>query len=183
MDESTRRSSVDSTGANSNNSFNKDSESAFSVAPLITESNASKGEDSPQKTNPTFIQNQISIQRSESAAKEHATLLSRQLSNRSSASGKMTSSRINKLMETPVKESVPPGHEDRGRGRSDSNSSANDIPDHMLSKTSSGRSSKSVKSVRELNAVGTYAYGTLRVHSPSPTRTPKVYFFHLADLR
>lgn len=177
MEQSVERPSLDSARTSSNNFFNKESESSFTATPLI-HSNAPKLDDSPQKINQTFMQNQISFQRSESATKEQASVLSRKLSVKSNASSSnVAPSAINKLMETPLKENVPyESYENRGRERSDSNPSLIDVTNQCtLSKSSSERSAKSAKSVRSLHAVGTHPYGSLRVHSPSPTRAPKVW--------
>lgn len=176
MERSSERPPLESNRASSDNSFNKDSESSFSATPLI-HSSSPKLDDSPQKISQTFMQNQISFQRSESATKEQASVLSRKLSVKSnSSSSNVAPSAFNKLMETPLKENVPyESYESRDRGRSDSDSSLIDVTNQCsLSKSSSERSAKSSKSVRSLHVVGTYPYGSLRVHSPSPTRAPKV---------
>jgi len=68
-----------------------------------------------------------------------------------------------------------PQEADRGRAHGDLASGIVEAANTCtLSKSNSDRSSKSVsgKSVRSIHAVGTVPLGTLRVHSPSPTRAP-----------
>lgn len=114
---------------------------------------------------PTFIQNQIAIQRSSSTTKEHASALTRQLSLKSNGS--------HDLIATPtVIANIISAEEDRGRGRAASGSSLIQATNKCtLSKSSSNRSEKSAKSVRSVHAVGSYPLGCLRLHSPSPTPT------------
>lgn len=61
--------------------FSMETDSAFTATPLVgpskTSSTTGQDEESPAKTNTTFIQNQISIQRSPSTVKDHASALSR----------------------------------------------------------------------------------------------------------
>jgi len=99
---------------------------------------------------PTFIQQQLSFQRSPSSAKEQASVLSRTVSVKSNKSGD--------IPENQGRDS------ERSNASSLSETSANQC---ALSKSLSERSAKSVKS---MHAVGSHPWGTLRVHSPSPQR-------------
>jgi len=157
---------VDNNGACKNTSFTMESNAAFHAAPVVTQ-NASKSEELSQKIDPSFIQNQISIRRSPSTAKEHASALSRKLSVKSNGSYETNHAGIAALLESNV-----PEESDRGRERGNSNPSLVEAASNCtLSKSSSERSTKSVRS---LHALGSYPLGTLRVHSPSPTRKSRV---------
>ncbi|TEY41979.1 hypothetical protein BOTCAL_0402g00040 [Botryotinia calthae] len=124
-----------------------------------------KIEESTTRSDPSFIQHQISLQRSPSATKSHVSALSGQLSVKSSGS----SPRLGFS-------SLAIAHSDDGqrRSRGDSNgSNAGEVSKSTLLKSdshSSGLSMNSEKSVHSVNVVGSYPLGTLRVHSPSPTR-------------
>ena len=143
-------------------SFTLESDAAFQATPIGAQ-NSAKDEDISQKADPSFIQNQISIQRSPSNTKEQVNALSRQLSAKSN--GTYDSNRaavIPRLDSNLVEEPA------RGRERGDSDSSIVEATSNCtLSKSSSERSTKSVRS---LHALGSYPLGSLRVHSPSPTR-------------
>jgi A1 cistron-splicing factor AAR2 len=155
----------DDEGVRRSRSFTKDSDAAFHATSVAVQI-ASKTEESTPKSDPTFIQNQISIQRSPSNAKEHASALSRQLSMKASGFD-FRPSNITLLAEFI--------HEDdraRGRERSGSDSSVVEgVNNCTLSKSGSDRSAKSVRS---LHALGSYPLGSLRVHSPSPTRKLRI---------
>ncbi|KAK6606875.1 aar2 domain containing protein [Botrytis cinerea] len=124
-----------------------------------------KIEEPTTRSDPSFIQHQISLQRSPSATKSHVSALSGQLSIKSSGS----SPRLGFSSLAIV-------HSDDGqrRSRGDSNgSNAGEVSKSTLLKSdshSSGLSINSEKSVHSVNVVGSYPLGTLRVHSPSPTR-------------
>ncbi len=67
---------------------------------------------------------------------------------------------------------------DRGRTREGSDGGIVEATDDCtLSKTLSDRSAKSAKSVKSLYHVGSYALGTLRIHSPSPVRKAPVFAY------
>lgn len=139
--------------------------------------NAFKTQDSTTTMDPTFMQNQISIQRSPSATHLQASALSRKLSVKSNGSSDHA------IGYPPLAGIVSDndGQELHGHERQDSDSSNIEISNACsLSKspststTRSARSTTSVKSVRSVHAVGNYPLGSLRVHSPSPTRAPSV---------
>jgi A1 cistron-splicing factor AAR2 len=130
---------------------------------------------------PTFMQNQISIQRSPSTAQFQASALSRKLSVRSNGSSEVAQPSITGVLLGNNQNS----NEDqnfRGRFRNDSGSDSSMIEGVAacdLTKSNSPatdgsirsiRSAKSAKSVFSVHAVGSYPIGTLSVHSPSPTR-------------
>lgn len=150
--------------------FPMETDATFHVTPLV----AVQADDNVTKlADPTFIQNQISIQRSPSAAKSQASALSRNLSIRSNASydaGLSQSAILGVLSTSDDKVN-------RGRGRGDSNASLVEATGNCkLSKSNSTSTDRSVKSahssksVRSVAALGSYPLGSLRVHSPSPTR-------------
>ena len=136
-----------------------------------TPANASKTKNNAATNDPTFIQNQISIQRSPSVTAAHVAALSRKLSVNSNGSHEAAGPSISGILEQ--------GEErvDRGRKRDDSASSlieattrCNLTKSPSVSTHDSNKSVKSTKSVRSVHAVGSYPLGSLRVHSPSPTR-------------
>jgi A1 cistron-splicing factor AAR2 len=160
-----------------------DSDSAFHATPInapaapVTTSTSPKISDYPSKNDSTFMQNQISIQRSPSAVKDQATALSRKLSIKSNDSHGSNDANQAHLGIASVLSSIPQVDErtERGRFVGDSPSSIIEATNACtLSKSSSERSlqSASGKSVHSIHAVGTCPLGTLRVHSPSPTRAP-----------
>lgn len=118
------------------------------------------------------MQNQISIQRSPSTIKEQASALSRKLSLKSNDSHGSNDVNQGHQGIAGVLSSIQDDEQtDRGRTRGDSASSIVEAANNCsLSKSSSERSAKSTKSVRSLHALGSFPLGTLRVHSPSPTR-------------
>ncbi|KAH8683215.1 AAR2 protein-domain-containing protein [Tricladium varicosporioides] len=140
-----------------------DSDEQFQATPINRAGNAipANGSDNHVNEDPTFMQNQIAIQRSPSTTKGQASALSHQLSIKSHGSrdfGAVRSGIANVLSEEG----------DFKQGRSDSESSIVHTTNKCsLSKSSSERSAKSVRSV---HAVGSYPLGSLRLHSPSPTR-------------
>ena len=165
---------IDSNGSTKNNIFQMDSDAGFCATPLVA--NTPKVDNTATTTDTTFMQNQISIQRSPSTAISHASALSRKLSTKSNGSPEATGPSISGVLhENGEHERVG-----RGRGRTDSNSSlieatnkCNLAKSSSISTNSSVKSTKSVdsaKSVREVHTVGSYPLGSLRVHSPSPTR-------------
>ncbi|ESZ99349.1 hypothetical protein SBOR_0274 [Sclerotinia borealis F-4128] len=129
-----------------------------------------KTEDSITKSDPSFIQNQISLQRSPSTAKSYVSALSGQLSIKSNSS----SPRLG-FSALAIAHDEEKGKEaDERRTRGDFNGSiAGEFNKFTLPKSdsrSSGLSMHSEKSVHSVNVVGSYPLGSLRVHSPSPTR-------------
>jgi A1 cistron-splicing factor AAR2 len=144
------------------------SDAAFTATPANT---SQIGEDNTTN-NPTFIQNQLSIQRSSSTAAAQASALSRSLSIKSNGSPEIATG--------PTIAGVLDDSEDRvgrGRGRGDSASSLIAATTNCtltkspsVSTNGSTKSVKSSKSVRSVHAVGSFPLGSLRVHSPSPTR-------------
>ncbi|KAF7957477.1 hypothetical protein EAE96_003055 [Botrytis aclada] len=128
-------------------------------------SETTKIEESATRTDHSFIQHQLSLKRSPSAAKSHVSALSRQLSIKSNGSSPRLG--FSSLAIT---------HEDDGqrRSRNDSNGSiAGEIGKCTLLKSdshSSGLSILSEKSVQSVNVVGSHPLGTLRVHTPSLPR-------------
>ncbi|CZT46325.1 uncharacterized protein RSE6_06737 [Rhynchosporium secalis] len=157
-----------------------DSDSAFTATPLVALSKAptSNFEESPAKTNSTFIQNQISIQRSPSTVKDHASALSRTLSAKSNSSYEVSQPAIATVLSAyPEIDQSEAYQEARGRdSREGGDSDASIMTNRKcnLSHSSSERSIKSNKSVRSMQAIGTHSFGSLRVHSPSPTRAPNI---------
>jgi A1 cistron-splicing factor AAR2 len=153
-----------------------ESDSAFHATPIITSTPPKIG-DYPSKNDSTFMQNQISIQRSPSTVKEQASALTRKLSIKSNDShGSNDANQVHPGIAN-VLSSIPQADEqtDRGRARDDSASSIVEAANICtLTKSNSDRSGNSLsgKSVRSIHAVGTCPLGTLRVHSPSPTRAP-----------
>ncbi|KAM3080930.1 hypothetical protein ACMFMF_002847 [Clarireedia jacksonii] len=132
---------------------------------------AMKAGDTSSNQDPSFIKNQISIQRSPSTTKSHISALSRKLSTKSNSSGPRST------LSPSSKEEEKISEDDRGRQRGDSGSSIVEATNNCsLSKSNSTssalsvRSEKSAKSVRSVNVVGSYPLGSLRVHSPSPPR-------------
>ncbi|TAQ85068.1 hypothetical protein B7494_g6630 [Chlorociboria aeruginascens] len=170
--------------------FPMGTDDAFSATPIVSLSDASKINDPATKTDPTFMQNQISIQRSPSTTQSQATALSRKLSVKSNGSydAGLNQSGIVSLLTYANGSGNSSGNgnnveEGRGRGheRLDSNSSfieaTNKCSLKKSSSTSTDRSTKSIhsaKSVRSVHVVGSYPLGTLRLHSPSPTRNAKL---------
>ncbi|KAG4419466.1 hypothetical protein IFR04_007423 [Cadophora malorum] len=158
--------------------FSMETDSAFTATPLVgpskTSSTTGQDEESPAKTNTTFIQNQISIQRSPSTVKDHASALSRQIEDRSCTLS-VKSNGSHDTSQAPIATVLTSTPEARGREkheRRDSDASIVDATNKCtLSKSSSERSNKSVRSMQ---AIGTHSFGTLRVHSPSPTRAPNI---------
>jgi A1 cistron-splicing factor AAR2 len=138
-----------------------DSDSAFHATPIV----ASAIEGAAAKNDSTFMQNQVSIQRSPSVVKEEASRLSRKLSVKSNGSHDTAQPAFGGNLSTILQGEQM---EERGRVIGDSVSSLADAAnDCSLSKSDSERSAKSVRSQI---AVGAYPVGTLRLHSPSPTR-------------
>jgi A1 cistron-splicing factor AAR2 len=124
----------------------------------------------------TFIQNQIAIQRSPSTTSARVSELARQASVRSAGSVRSSSSSNDPTLSPPTVINTNVPDEDKGRrGRTGSYSSItleNSMSNCTIGKTNSQRSTHSVKSVMSVHAVGTFPIGSLRVHSPSPTRSP-----------
>ncbi len=131
-------------------------------------SEARKIEELPPNNYPTFT-SQAALQRSPSTVKEHISALSNRLSTRSNDSHDSTKpSAIGILSPIPQ---VEVNHCENTR--SDSEASITEATCKCsLSKSNSQRSTQSSKSVRSIAAVGHHPLGTLRVHSPSPTRRP-----------
>jgi A1 cistron-splicing factor AAR2 len=153
-----------------------ESDSAFHATPLPTPTTAKIG-DYPSKNDSTFMQNQISIQRSPSIVKDQASALSRKLSIKSNDSHSSNDANSGHPSITNILSSIPQADEQMDRGRAYVGSTSCDVDAReniYLSKSNSGRSGKSIsgKSVRSIHAVGTCPLGSLRVHSPSPTRAP-----------
>lgn len=176
---------IDSDGTNkSNNLFHMDSDEAFSATPLIAI--ASKVDNNATIADPTFMQNQIFIQRSPSTAISHASALSRKLSVKSNGSHEAATGPA----ITGVAIDNGEDRAGRGRGRGDSTSSLTEATyncslakSSSVSTNGSTKSIESAKSVRSVHAVGSYPLGSLRVHSPSPTRggTETRYFLKSGD--
>jgi A1 cistron-splicing factor AAR2 len=143
--------------------FSTNSEDSF-TAILRTPAEAS-----PPKMadNPTFMQNQITIKRNPSSARDQASALTRNLSKKSSGHDVVTKPGVVKRHSNAS--SSYRLEEERGRELGDSYTDDVEITSRCsLTKTPSERSTKSVRSV---HAVGSYPLGSLRVHSPSPTRS------------
>lgn len=139
---------VDISGANTNR-HSMESDAAFHATPIVTSSTSPK-----IGPNSTFMQNQISIQRSPSTVKEQASALSRKLSMKSNDSHGSNDAHQGPLGIANVLSSIPQDDEqtDRGRTRGNSASSIVEAPNKCsLTKSSSERSS--TKSVRSLHAV------------------------------
>ena len=149
-------------------SMEMDSDGALNAT---TAANASKIDSNVTTDDPTFIRNQITIQRSPSTAAAHVSALTRKLSAKSNGSHEPPRHSILGVLDK--------GEERIGRvqGNGDSASCLSEVTnDCSLSKSpsvstdDSDKSVKSSKSVRSVLAVGSYPLGSLRVHSPSPTR-------------
>lgn len=133
------------------------SDSAFTATPVI-----------PHSPTPIRTQNHAASQRSPSVVQEQVFALSRKLSVKSN--------------ESHSSHDAPPGilttihqGEEAGRGRESANlTSGIEVAtnDCSLTKSGSAKSTRSVRSYRSLRGIGPYQVGTLRVHSPSPTRSP-----------
>ncbi|KAF4637253.1 hypothetical protein G7Y89_g825 [Cudoniella acicularis] len=140
-----------------------DSDESFQATPFTTQDATADGSVNSVNSDPTFMQNQIAIQRSPSTTKGQASALTRQLSIKSNDSrdvGAFPHGIADVLSDSQKDE------DELRRGRSDSDSSIFQATNNCsLSKSSSERSTKSVRSV---HAVGSYPLGSLRVHSPSP---------------
>ncbi|KAL3425587.1 AAR2 protein [Phlyctema vagabunda] len=157
------------------------SDAAFSATPLITGTHAVRSDDGTPPVNSTFIQNQISIQRASSTAKSQASTLGRGISVRSNGSLKSTKSYDAGLSQSAILAVIGMSDDEDNemRGR-DQEGALSNLTSTMgkcsLSKSPStstvysSRSLQSSKSVRSVHTVGAYPLGSLRVHSPSPTR-------------
>jgi A1 cistron-splicing factor AAR2 len=155
---------TDAGRTNASRPFPMDSDSAFHATPIVT----SAIEGALPKNDSTFMQNQVAIQRSPNAVKDEASKLSRKLSVKSNGSHDTAQPVYGGNLP-----SIPQGEQmdDRGGVRSEAVSTIVDAAnDCSLSKSDSERSAKSARSVRSQIAVGAYPVGTLRLHSPSPTR-------------
>ena len=149
-------------------------ESVFTATPInLSTPNAR----TPAAARPviSFMQNHAANQRSPATVKDHAVSLSRSLSVKSTGSVASNDPANRPDIFSTIDQAHGESEEvDRGRGLANSNSS--DLtPVCGLSKSTSIHSAKSAKSVasyQSLRGIGTYEVGTLRVHSPSPTRPP-----------
>lgn len=150
-----------------------ESDAAFQA--IQSPANATESEVYTPKTDPTFMQNQISIQRNPSTTQIQALALSRQLSIKSNGSyDPAAQPGIADILTTTDDQEL------RGRDRGASDSSiveavSNSHHDNLkrsdsISTDKSIKSVHSAKSVRSVHAVGSYPLGSLRVHSPSPVR-------------
>ncbi|APA08207.1 hypothetical protein sscle_03g029770 [Sclerotinia sclerotiorum 1980 UF-70] len=132
-------------------------------------SGTTKIEDPTIRPDPSFIQNQISLQRSPTT-KSHVSAISGQLSIKSNGSSPRLG--FSALASTHGEDRIR--EDDQRRSHGDSNgSNTREVNRSTLLKSdsfSSSLSMKSEKSVHSVNVVGNYPLGTLRVHSPSPTR-------------
>jgi A1 cistron-splicing factor AAR2 len=154
---------VDTGGANTNRQ-SMESDAAFHATPTIASSTSPK-----IGPNSTFMQNQISIQRSPSTVKEQASALSRKLSLKSNDSHGSNDANQGHLGIANVLSSIPQDDEQTGRGRigGDSTSSIIEAENKgSLTKSSSERSS--TKSVRSLHAVRIIFFPIFRDY-PSPS--------------
>jgi A1 cistron-splicing factor AAR2 len=139
---------VDITGANTNRQ-SMESDAAFHATPIVTSSTSPKVD-----PNSTFMQNQISIQRSPSTVKEQTSALSGKLSMKSNDSHGSNDANQGHVGIANVLSSIPQDDEqtNRGQTRVDSASSILEVANKCnLTKSSSERSS--TKSVRSLHAV------------------------------
>ena len=163
--------SVECNDTNSTHIFHMDSDEAFTATPLIA--NASTADNNSATADPTFMQNQISIQRSPSTAISQASALSRKLSVNSNGSHEaVTGPSISGVLLDNGNEKAGRG---RGRGSSTSSlieatSNCNLAKSSSVSTHSSKKSVASAKSVHSVHAVGSFPLGSLRLHSPSPTQ-------------
>ncbi|KAI6716306.1 hypothetical protein JHW43_001084 [Diplocarpon mali] len=168
--------SPDAGNSGTQNLVSMESDAAFSVTPLTAPQSAlssSDGDEATEKTNTTFIQDQLNIQRSSSAIKGHASALSRQLSVKSNSSYEVSQPAIPSLIttsENPHRDSH--GHLNEYITRGESEASLVDAVNQCsLSKSPS---EQSMKSVHSMQAIGTHSFGTLRVHSTSPGPPPNI---------
>jgi A1 cistron-splicing factor AAR2 len=130
------------------------SDSAFTATPIACPS-------------PTTVrmQNHAAIQRSSALVQEQVSALSRKLSIKSNGShGSHDAS-------PGILSTIHQGEETRGeRDLGDCGSNILDTTNNCTLEKSG--SAKSARSYTSLRGIGTYQVGTLRVHSPSPTRSP-----------
>lgn len=162
-----RESSSPSFGNTQRKRSSIESDAAFHAIP--NPANAPEGDDHAAKNDPTFMQNQIFIQRSPTTAHSHVSALQRQLSTKSNGSDPGIQAGIAGVLANTGEDQEL---QKRGRVDSDSNlvASASNCSLTKSSSTATDKSIKSIKSVRSVHAVGSYPLGSLRVHSPSPTR-------------
>ena len=162
--------SIDSDEATDNYRHYIESDAAFSATPIVPV--ASNAGETTSKINSTFIQNQLSLQRSPSAVKDHVSALNRNLSVRSDNSRDGGHDGLDRLLS-----SGSPSTPKTGRGRLEESISSivESVGKCNLQHSSSTRSTRSNRSVQSQVPVGAYAVGTLRLHSPSPPRSPTGY--------
>lgn len=127
------------------------SDASFTSTPLITST-------PPSNSNPTFITNSLNLQRNPSTTKEQTEALNRAVSISSNRS-------IDPSRKSTLPSRLVASHQERGRARTDSDSSLLDNTNN-----SSLTKSPSNASVRSVQAVGSFPLGSLRVVSPSPPR-------------
>ena len=153
------------------------SDSASTAIPMNNSApNASRSPEAASKPGTSFMQNLAATQRSPVTVKEHSVALSRKLSVKSNSSH--ASSDVAPAAITGVLSTIHQGEENvnRGRERRDSDSSTSNITETTnkcsLAKSNSEKLTKSVRSYQSLRGIGAFQVGSLRVHSPSPTRSP-----------
>ncbi|RDL34986.1 Uncharacterized protein BP5553_06917 [Venustampulla echinocandica] len=151
----------------------------FTVTPLAQAGGASQSDSELGNHNPTFMQNQIAIQRHPSTTKDQASALSRQLSIKSNESLDFANQPAIACVLADNRQGESEG-ESHGQSRADSisNNNIQAVKKRSLTKSSSEHSISSIKSVQSVHAVGSYPLGTLRVHSPSHNRHPKDGPYH-----
>jgi A1 cistron-splicing factor AAR2 len=152
------------------------SNSTFTATPMNNSApNASRSSEAASKPGSSFMQSLAASQRSPVAVKEHGAALSRKLSvksNGSHASSDAAPGAITGGLSTihQVEENVNRGRE-RGGSVSSASSVTEPINKYSLTKSNSEKSTKSVRSYQSLRGIGAFQVGSLRVHSPSPTRS------------
>jgi A1 cistron-splicing factor AAR2 len=140
------------------------------VATPLGGANVSKVQDPAVAVDPTFMQNQISIQRSPSTAHSQASALSRRLSLKSNGS-------TDQAVGHPAIGGVLAEHEHEQDSDSSIIDATNNCSLTKSASTSTNRSTKSAhsaKSVHSVHAVGNFPLGSLRVHTSSPPGPPGV---------
>jgi A1 cistron-splicing factor AAR2 len=122
-------------------------------------SSASPGSPSSPRADPTFMQNQKSIQRLPSSAKCHKSSLSHQLSVKSQSSYDAG------LSQSGINNALTYGETRSSRARGSSAESVIDGVSACTLSKSLSTSARSTHSVRSVPAVGTHPFGSLGVHS------------------
>jgi A1 cistron-splicing factor AAR2 len=124
-----------------------------------TTSAALASSESGHRSDPTFVQNQIALQRAPSIAQTHKSSLSHKPSVKSNVSFDLGAG------QSDSADGQANGDTGSTRNRGDSTSSVTEaVKNHSLTKSSS-TSARSIKSVQSVTALGVHPIGSLHVHS------------------